>query len=391
MISSLTCMLMLGKFCIATLAVTLLVAGLLEHRSANAVTVELSTDKDEVSLGQDLTIILEEPDANIDSRTVDKIPLNKVSLITDKFDKTPLDQVLEMTGIEASQSYLRETGPNTGIFEVTLESINSKLADRNTEIDIIYFDDTASGGGSTIRLEKSVSVVPATIAIAFDKKQYSLDDEAKIELVAQLFNVDRYKVDVLTGKVAVTTTSGQTYFPTMNETGVNTGVFVGKVELTADQREKRGDLLVKSGDDITARVVIVPRFEVADSSRIYAPPASVLQPESITVSTPQVLDQNGDGVSGVRVGANTTIQSTITNSKATKQSFALIIHVIDADGSTSQLSFVIATLDPNQSITVGRQWTPPMKGVYTVEVFTWDNLIQPSILSPVKNTMITVK
>jgi len=238
--------------------------------SSNGVTAFLYTDKAEVSLGQDLTIFLEEPDANLDSRTVESIPLKKVLISTDKFDETPLDIVLDKTGIETDHSSLRETGPNTGVFEVMLENINSKLADRDSEIRIVFFDETPSSGGPPIRVETVVPVVPAKIGIAFNKKQYSPFEEVKIALIAQMFNVDRNKVDIVKDKVVVSTSSGQTFHPTMIETEVDTGIFVGKVQLTSNQTEKQGDLLVKSGDILRVSAGMLG-FQVSDSATISEP------------------------------------------------------------------------------------------------------------------------
>ncbi len=253
--------------------------------SSNGVNASLYTDKEEVSLGQDLTLFLEEPDANLDSRTVESIPLNKILISTDKFDETPLDIVLEKTGIETDHSSLRETGPNTGIFEVTLENINSKLADRNSEIRIVFFDETPSGGGPPIRVEKIVPVVPAKIGIAFNKKQYSPFEEVKIALLAQMFNTDRNKVDIVKGNVIVSTSSGQTYYPAMVETGVDTGIFVGKVQLASNQTEKHGDLLVKNGDILRVSAGIIPGFQVSDSATIVANTNTVTHEKPSTKGT----------------------------------------------------------------------------------------------------------
>ncbi len=266
---------MLGKkLLVLTATIALLASGMsnVNVYDARAETATLDTDKDEISLGQDLTIILNEPDANIDSRTVDKIPLSRILLITDKFDETPLDKVLEVTGIEASQLNLRETGPNTGIFEVTLQSINSKLADRNSEITIVYFDNTPSGGGPPVRVEKVVNVTEASIAVKFSKHEYTPFDTVEVTLIAQMFNINRNKIDTINtpggGKVAITTDSGQIYYPPMFETGVNTGVFVGKIKLTSDPDSKKGDLVVNGGDRIRVIVTIVPGFELSDSAVI---------------------------------------------------------------------------------------------------------------------------
>lgn len=495
---------MLRKLLITTLVVIILTSSLSQRIYVNATDAYLDTDKDEISLGEELTIRVAEPDANLDSRSIDRIPLNQVLITTNKFDETSLDKVLAITGIRASQSSLRETGFNTGVFEVTLENINSKLVNRGSQIKIIYLDNTPSGGGSPVRIQKVVQVVEAKIAIAivFDRKEYSPFDQVEVKLIAQMYNVNRNKIDTLntpTGnRVTVTTASGQTFYPPMFETGVNTGVFVGKVQLTSDQHEKSGDLVVTSGDRISVSVVIVPGFTVSDFATITTTMGGIafdkseysigdtmkvivtdpdenrdpnvmdtlevciwsntdiegiklllgeqgnssgvfegmliLSSESSTdknlrvsdsdvlvvlykdltvpsltktletkglfatarigsatgmmVSNPLVLDQNDRSVSSVKVGNDTTIKASVTNARATKEPFVYAIHIKDDGGFTSQLSFVTGTLEAYQSIGIGHNWTPDAKGKYTIEVLLWSSLTEPSVLSPVKKTVI---
>ncbi len=355
--------------------------------SINNVVARLDTDKDEVSLGNDLTIILVEPDANIDSRSIDEIPFSAILISSDNFDETPLDEVIDMTGIRASYSSLRETAFNSGVFKVTLESINSKLADRNSQIRITFFDDTSPGSGP-IRIEKAVSVVPGKISITLDKNEYSLFDEVKIELVAQSFNADRNKIDVLEGKVIMSTSSGHSFFPTMTETGTSTGIFAGKVELTADQNEKEGDLLVKGGESIRVSAGIFPGIDVTAFARISAD-ASSTEPKSgiISVSPPRILTP--DGTDTVKAGANATITTSITNTKQSEQPFVVIVQVIDAQGFTSELSFITGKIISEQSMSISHMWIPDASGTYRVRVFVWDTLTQPQALTPPKNVIIT--
>ncbi len=497
---------MLRKSLTLFLIITLATLSLSQHLYAGAVDAYLDTDKDERSLGDDLTIFVADPDVNIDSRTIERIPLNTVFIDTNKFGETPLDSILARTGISASHPFLQETGFNTGIFAITLESINSKLVDRGSQIRIIYFDNTPSGGGSPVRIQTVVPVVEAKIAVIFDRKEYSLFDQIEIKVIAQMFNANRNKMDTLntpTGsRVAVTTSSGQTYYPPMFETGISTGVFVGKVQLTPDQNEKNGDLVVTSGDRIKVSILIVPGFEVSDLAAIIATIGSITFDRSeysvgdtvkvivtdndenrdsnvsdtirvkiwsntdisgielmlqetetasgvfegmltlsaerstgeslvvedndivigvykdrtvpsltetiamkdlfvtasigsittgIMTSDPLVLDQNDRSVSSIEVGAQTTIQVSITNAKTMEEAFVYVIHIKDSDGFTSQLSFITGMLNAYQSISIGRLWTPDTEGMYTIEVFTWNSLTEPTAFSPMKKSIAIVK
>lgn len=505
------------KLLVATLIVTLITSGLSQVIISSAAGASLDTDKEEISLGQDLTIRLVEPDANFNSRSIDRIPLNVILVSTDKFDEMPLDEVLEIiaqkaasqgkSAIRTSQSSLMETGFNTGIFEVTLESINDLLVDRNEDIRLLYFDNTPSGGGSPTRIEKIVHVVTASIAVAFDKNEYSPFDKIEVKLSAQMFNINRNKIDTIntpTGsKVTITTTSGKSYFPLMFETGPNTGVFIGKIQLTPNQDEKQGDLVVTSGDRIKVTVVIVPGFQVTDSAVVSTTLGNISfdEPEysvgdtvkiivtdrdenrdsniidtvqvkvrsgtdvdgitltlqelgiysgvfegrltlsaedsaetrllvsnndilvakyqdqtvpsltksviikdlfasarvgspvnaDIFVSRSSIFDQNGTQLQNVKVGELVAVQSSLTNAKAGPQKFVYIVHVKDANGFTSQLSFVTGILEPFQSLKVGRSWIPELGGKYTIEVFTWNSITEPSVLSPVKRITVAVQ
>jgi len=239
---------------------------------SHATSAFLATDKDEVSLGDDLTIMLAEPDVNIDSRSMERIPLAKIFLTTDKFDETSLDKVLSRTGISVNHPFLQETGFNTGVFEITLESISSNLVSRGSQIQIIYFDETPAGSGSAIRVQTVIPVVEGKVAIIFDRSEYSVFGTVEIKLIADMFNINRNKIDTvntLTGsRVAVTASSGETYYPPMFETGLSTGTFIGKLQLTSDQNEKKGDLIVRGGDRIKVSVSIAPGFEVSDLATI---------------------------------------------------------------------------------------------------------------------------
>jgi hypothetical protein len=493
------------KLLLAALILGLLLSGMSNISHVSAVDAFLDTDKNEVSLGEDLTIRLAEDDANLDSRSIERIPLDSILITTDKFDERPLDEVVGKTGIRTTQSFLRETGFNTGIFEVTLESINSKLVNRGSQIKIIYFDETPSGGGSPVRIQRVIPVVEARILVSFDRSEYSLYDDIEVRLVAQMFNVDRSKIDTLdsgTGNgLAVSTSSGKTFHPPLQETGINTGIFVGKVRLTADERERDGDLLVSDGERIRVALSIVPGFEVSDladitsflgeirfdksrysigeivtllvedrdenkhsdsidtiqvrvwsNSDILGTDLTLRETESssgafkgtftlsersskdtllvstddiilakyidktvpsltgpvtardlfarssvgsvlgkVLVSNPLLLDEKGNFLGRIRTGMNVTIQSSLTNINEMKQEFFYIIHISDEKGLTSQLAFIKVTLEPYQSISIGREWTTGDDGRYTAEIFIWNSLIEPLILAPAKKTIITVE
>ena len=266
---------MLAKQLLVLVSVTVLFASVISQAfvfNAEAVAAFVETDKDEIFLGQDLTIRIAEPDANFDSRSMERLSFSVITITTNKFDEEPLDKVLDKTGIRATQSSLIETGFNTGVFEVTLESINDSLVTRGHDIRIVYIDNTPSGGSSPTRIETIVHVGKASISVTFDKNEYSQFDTVELTVVAQMFNVNRNKIDTLNtptgGSIAVIAPSGQKYFPPMFESGINTGTFIGKIRLTSDPDYKEGDLVVQSGDRIKVTAAIILGIEASDSASI---------------------------------------------------------------------------------------------------------------------------
>ena len=68
-------------------------------------------------IGHEFTVRIYEPDANLDSRDVDRIPLNRIEYRGEGGIRTTLANPV----FDANSSYLLETGENTGVFEVIIK------------------------------------------------------------------------------------------------------------------------------------------------------------------------------------------------------------------------------------------------------------------------------
>jgi hypothetical protein len=96
-------------------------------------------------IGHEFTVRIYEPDANMDSKDEDKIPLSQLEYRGEGGIRTTLAN----PGFDANSSYLIETGPNTGIFEVKIE-IPRKLDGKTVGIgdwyEIRYIDSSTPSG-----------------------------------------------------------------------------------------------------------------------------------------------------------------------------------------------------------------------------------------------------
>lgn len=96
-------------------------------------------------IGHEFTVRIYEPDANLDSKENDRIPLSKLEYRGEGGIRTSLSN----SGFDANSSYLIETGKNTGTFEVKIKIpryIDGKLVDIGDWYEIRYIDKSTPSG-----------------------------------------------------------------------------------------------------------------------------------------------------------------------------------------------------------------------------------------------------
>jgi len=108
---------------------------------------QIQSSSDKTRIGHEFIVRLYEPDANLDSKDIDRIPINrleyrgeggiKITLANPKFD--------------ANSSYLLETGENTSIFEVKIKiprELDGKVVHIGDWYEIRYIDTSTPSGKS---------------------------------------------------------------------------------------------------------------------------------------------------------------------------------------------------------------------------------------------------
>ena len=107
-------------------------------------------------IGHDFTVRIYEPDANLDSKDVDRIPLSRIEYRGEGGIRTTLAN----SAFDANGSFLRETGDNTGVFEAIIEiprTIDGKTIHIGDWYELRYVDvSTPSNSSEKIKLRGSI-------------------------------------------------------------------------------------------------------------------------------------------------------------------------------------------------------------------------------------------
>ena len=81
---------------------------------------------------------------------------------------------------------------------------------------------------------------------------------------------------------------------------------------------------------------------------------------------------------------------TIQNEHDFNQKFVYLFQVKNFDNSIESLSWVQSEISQKQILDVSQSWIPDESGTYQIETFVWNSISDPTILSPIMSTLITV-
>ena len=197
----------------------------------------LSTNIGSYLIGSDAIITLMEPDLNLDSGSVETWDLGLVSWDSDAGTVT-----LDNSIFDAVPAGLRETGENTGIFQVNISiprDIGGTVLERGEEIELEYTDYGPAGanfvGDDNEDITETIFTSDFGSSISLDKEVYSWTDKVYISVLAPDYNFDRNAIDEIGGedsKIRIASRAGELDEYKLVETGPNTNTFSGEVILT---------------------------------------------------------------------------------------------------------------------------------------------------------------
>ncbi|MDE1841144.1 MAG: hypothetical protein KGI09_04605, partial [Thaumarchaeota archaeon] len=246
----------------------------------------------------------------------------------------------------------------------------------------------------TIRFDQASYFTKDMSCDFYNTVKTSAPDQSKATIIVTDSNANKFSTSIDRITVFVWSDSDRKGIEiTAYETGVNSGVFKGKVTISEGQSTQ--DIIhVSDGDTLSARYagttswfVVSKDHDITTTSFIGAscPPL-----ERVPASSIRILDTKGNQHHVTTVGKQVLIVSDISNPTPENQNFTYIVQIQDKNGSTVSLAWLSGIMLPNQTSSPSVSWTPNKTGNYVVTIFVWQSLTNPNALSPPLFTALTV-
>jgi hypothetical protein len=104
--------------------------------------------------------------------------------------------------------------------------------------------------------------------------------------------------------------------------------------------------------------------------------------DRVPASSPRLENFAGNQVSqNVIVNQLVQVTADVTNNQDIPQDFIYIVQIKDEFGIIRYLAWISGTLEPGQSFSAARSWTPDTVGKFVAEIFVWESFSNPEPLS----------
>ena len=217
----------------------------------------LQSDKSVYIIGSDMILTLVEPDFDLDSDQAETYDLDLIEWDSDAATCT-IGNNKVVKGCKSTDSWdpepsdFRETGDNTGIFQVILEipqTLSGNKLERGEEVVLEYTDWGPSGSDYVGDEDEDVNLTLFTsnfgATVELDQKVYTWTDKVYITIVAPDHNMDSNLVDTIgdttDDSVKVATRGHKIDQYNLAETGPDTGIFTGEVILSGFAHDADGN------------------------------------------------------------------------------------------------------------------------------------------------------
>lgn len=100
------------------------------------------------------------------------------------------------------------------------------------------------------------------------------------------------------------------------------------------------------------------------------------------IKNPRLLNSFGESLSqNVNANQQVQISADIVNNQATPQTFVYIVQIVDGAGMAYKITWISASLNPQQSLAPAISWNPTKPGTYTAQIYVWDSIKDANALA----------
>ena len=341
-----------------------------------------------------ITIRVTFPDSikgNRPAKTIGNVPSSKINIATSKgvLRNYALRETRESSGVfqgsitltgfkndavyhtSPSLGITSGTGPDDGLLSCSNEDI-LKVTFRNNEESIT-----------------EQALIQWTVGtIQWTDRVNPINNWAILRVIDPDESTDLYNPDTLA--VRISSNSNTTgIMLNLKETSTNSGIFQGRIYLSQSQSNEHS-IHVSNGDSVKAEYIdkTLPKphridDEVKVSATIIVYDTYVKPINRIKIRNPRIVDRNNRDLLRVVHGKETWITYDLENCMDYEQRFVCIVSSKDSTGmQTPPFTSQACVLLKGESITPSLKWIPSHPGVYSMDIFIWESIDDPVLLSP---------
>src|SRR3989338_5218441 len=268
-------------------------------------------------------------------------------------------------------------GPTSGFLET----------DRDSAITITF--EFANG----VVLTKSVPKQWNIGTIQFSESNYLSNKTALVRVIDPDLNLNPESLDQI--PIQISSNSDVSGIEVAEvETSETSGVFVATVSFTQNLSSSGNRLYAIPGDTIFANYddYTLPKpYSISDNLAVKT--SAIIGSSSSALQSLPIILSDSMGSQILTVSSNDQIQivGKILNQQNFKQKFVYLFQVKDENNFVVSVSWIQGEISENQNLDVSQSWIPKKTGLYTIETYTWNSLINTAPLSPSLSTSISVK
>lgn len=97
--------------------------------------------------------------------------------------------------------------------------------------------------------------------------------------------------------------------------------------------------------------------------------------QKVELKNPHLVNAFGETVSqNINTNQQVQVYADVANKQSTSQNFVYIVQILNKDKVTIKLTWISATLNPQQTLSPAISWSTDIPGTYTAEVYVWDSI-----------------